>query len=267
MKKSISLIAFLCVFGVAALPVLAMDNNNESRIHPSITGIREKINKVHVNISGVKEQIQNKKSETLQNRAQKELDRRIESLNKLINRINEFKKISAEQKSALAAQIQTEINALTGLQAKIKLDTDPIALKTDVQSIMSGYRVYALFIPQIQIIASADRMLTTADDLTIIYDKLKSRASGGDSSLQTLLADMQTKITDAKTQAQNAMNAVIPLTPEGYPGNKTILENARKTLQTGQQDLVTARDDAKQIVKGLHTIKTTVSPAPSSTTE
>ena len=66
---------------------------------------------------------------------------------------------------------------------------------------------------------------------------------------------MKSKIADAQTQAQNAMSTAIPLTPEGYPGNKTSLESARKMIQTGHQDLMSAYHDAQEIVQGLRSIK------------
>jgi hypothetical protein len=65
------------------------------------------------------------------------------------------------------------------------------------------------------------------------------------------MSDRTAKLSDATTQATNALNAVVPLTPDGYPGNKTTLESARTMLQTVRTDLKTAESDASQIRKLL----------------
>lgn len=205
----------------------------------------------------------------LQVRAQKEINRRIDSLKKLMGRINEVKRLSPEQKKSLITEVQSQIDSLEALQTKIATETDPQVLRTDVQSIVKDYRIYLLFIPKMAIIATADRMLNVADQESSLAAKLQTRLTAAQSAgkdvttLQASLTDMNAKITDAKTQAQNAMNAVVPLTPEGYPANKVTLQSARTQLQTAYQDLQAGRNDAMTIIKGLQTLKATVSGSPS----
>lgn len=197
------------------------------------------------------------KISNLQARANKEIDRRIDRLNKLITRINSIKRLTSDQKSSFVSQIQTEITNLKNLKTKIAGDTDLTTLKADVRSIVTSYRVYALFIPQISLLASADRTLDIVDKVSALAAKLQSRIQTAQnkgnnvSSLQSALSDMQSKISDAKKQATNAIDAVVPLTPSGYPGNKTTLQNARTMLKTAHTDLVMARQDAKTITQGL----------------
>lgn len=196
----------------------------------------------------------------IKDRSNKEIRRRIDSLNKLILRINEMKKISKEQKAILISQIQTQITDLNTLKTKIDGDTDLQTIKTDAQSIVKSYRIYALFIPKIHILATSDRMLDTIDKTSTVAAKLNTRISetkrkGEDvSNLELIYSDMLSKIADAKTQAQNAIDLVTPLTPEGYPGNKTSLMEARKMLMTGRQDLQDARIDARKIVNELKSL-------------
>jgi|SRR5581483_11456825 len=194
----------------------------------------------------------------LKTRGDNEIDRRITALNTLISRIGAFKKLSADQKASFTTQIQTEISNLTTLKAKIDADTDTTSLRTDVKAIVIEYRVFAFYIPQLRILESADRMLTVADDLTTLSTKLQQRiadasAAGKDvTSLTPTLTDMQAKIADAKTQAQNAITAVAALTPAGYPTNRSVLQSAQKTLQSGKQDLMAATADGKTIIQTLH---------------
>lgn len=199
----------------------------------------------------------------LKQRADAEIIRRVTSLTELITKINALKKLSATDKSDLTAKLQTEIDSLNALKIKIDSDTDFPTLKTDVQSIIQSYRIYALFFPEIRILIAADAMSTTAGNLTTLSTKLQTliAASGatGDTltSLQSLLADMQAKIKDANDLYQAVKTELLALTPQGYPGNRTTLMDARTKLRTAATDLKAARDDAKQIVKILRSLKKT----------
>ncbi len=202
----------------------------------------------------------------LKSRADTEISRRITALNKILGRLSTIKHLTDAQKVSFTTQIQNEITTLTSLKTKIDADTDLTTLKTDVQSIVTAYRVYALFIPQIQLVAAADRELNVADEITTLAGKLQTRiqnaqtAGNNTATLQADLTDMQNKIADAKTHANNAIALVTPLTPSGYPGNKGVMQNARALLQTGHQDLVAAGKDAKSIIQGLRDFKTTPEP-------
>jgi chromosome segregation ATPase len=111
--------------------------------------------------------------------------------------------------------------------------------------------------PQVQIFFASDELLDSADKFSALGTKLQSRISeaqskGKDmSTLQTAYTDFQAKVTDAQTQANNAISTVTPLQPQDYPGNKTTLQSARIMLQTARQDLKTARQDAQTITQGL----------------
>ena len=164
------------------------------------------------------------KTELKRERAYQEIDRRIEALNQLIERINKIKRISEEQKTSLVAQVQAEITSLTNLRTKIAADTDLATLTADKKSIVDSYRVFVIFMPKITIIAHADAIIETAELM-----KTKNP------STETLV-----KITEAINQANSAISKVINLDPSGYPGNKSELQSARSMLQVARQDLKSA---------------------------
>ncbi len=254
MKKIISFIALSSIFFSNVIPAFAMDGVKEHPLKEQRLASREAV------INQKVQAFTDKRTNKLNERAAMEIDRRIESLNKLVVKINAIKKLNTSQKTDFVNQIQTEISNLQTLKAKIEADTDPAVLKTDVQSIVKSYRVYALFMPKIEVIAAADRMEDAADQISSLSAKLQTRidsakTAGQDvASLQTLLIDMKAKTADAKTQAANAINAVISLTPAGFPANKTTLKSARALLRVGHQDLMTAHHDAQSIIQGLHTL-------------
>lgn len=233
---------------------------------PAFAVTRPATDKMNAKAAEKNQNIQDASMEKLKERANKEIDRRIESLSALIKRISEFKKLSASQKSALTTQVQAEITKLTTLKADIAAETDLEELKELTQSIVDSYRIYALFMPKIQILGTADRLQTTADQMstqaTQLEVKINEQETAGQdvAAAESLLADMKAKIADAKTQAQNAITTVTPLTPEGYPDNKTELQSARQMVVTGIKDLNTARQDARKIIVWLIGQKKIVTP-------
>lgn len=189
----------------------------------------------------------------LKTRGDSEINRRVSVLTHLIDVINGVKRLTTDQKTTLVSQVQDQVNSLTTLKTKIDSDTDIATLRTDVKSIVDSYKIFALYVPKMYIIVHADRLLNIADDMTLVSQKLQTRitdaknAGKDTTSAQSFLDDRNAKIADAKTKAQEAIDTVLPLTPDGYPANRTILQSARTNLQTARRDLQTAIQDAQRI--------------------
>jgi hypothetical protein len=195
-------------------------------------------------------------------KADQEINRRIEALNQLVTRINQMKKIPTEGKATLVAKAQENITLLTTLKAKIDADTDLATLKTDVKSIAKSYRIFMLILPQIHTVAAADRISTTVDQLNIVASKLNIRiTNAGDkgTTFATQLADMNAKITEAQTKAQDAINLVMTLVPDNgveaqMESNKKALEDAKAMIETASADVRDASSIAKTINTGLKAV-------------
>jgi hypothetical protein len=261
--KKIILILIVSVFLFQTKAVFALKLNNlESPNEP----IRNVNNGRLASISAPMERLKNlgnatpsaNKMENLRERARNEIERRITSLNKLISKINGLKKITDAQKAEFVNQIQAEITSLTSLKTKIEAGTELATLKTDVQSIVKSYRVYLLFIPKINVLVAADSLDALADKLDALAAKLELRInSAGDASAETLkttLSDMKAKTANIRVQSQKARDAVLSLTPDGYPGNKTSLEQGRQYIVAGRKDVHDAKQDAEIIIQGLRGI-------------
>jgi len=151
----------------------------------------------------------------------KEIDRRINSLNKLTEKINLIKKLTATQKETLLAQIKIEVTKLEELRTKIENETDATALLEEKKSITNSYRIYALFIPKIEIMAHASKIIEIAEVM----------------ATKTTDSILLSKISDAKTKAQTAFDLVFPLVPEDFPGNKVTLKTARDLLRVARTGL------------------------------
>ena len=260
-KHTITISAISIMLATSAVPAYAIVGGENK---PNL-GI-ERAEKMEEKIGEKKEA----NTERLRTKANTEIDKRVAALSKLIEKITAMKKLTTTQKTSLTTEVQNEISTLTTLKAKIASDTDITTLRTDTQSIVKSFRVYALFMPKIAIIANADRILETIDDLSTISTKLKERmtaakTAGVDTTaMQTALDDMTAKMTDASTQANLAITTVTGLLPEGFPANKTSLESARKMLGVAQSDLKNCQQNAlkiRQLLKAMPKAKTTATPS------
>ncbi len=194
----------------------------------------------------------------------KELDKRVDSLTKLSERVGEMKRLTDAQKTAIRTEIQGVITNLTTLKAKIDAEaiTGTTSLKADLQSITMNYRVYALVMPQIHILAALDRIGSLTDALAILGSKIEGRINEAKNAgkdvtvISKSLEDFRAKLTDENSEAQIALNLITPLAPDN--GDKTImaknkkaLMDARASVKKAHQDIVDARKLAGTMIKTL----------------
>ncbi len=192
----------------------------------------------------------------------KEIDRRVAALNSFSTRIDAMTKISDAEKTVLKNEVQVQVTALTSLRAKIDADTDASVLKTDIKAITDSYRTFALFIPQGQILAAADRAGGLVDTMIAVGIKFQAAITAAQTAgkditfLQTTYADYTAKVADATSAYQEAGNIVAALVPDQgdttvAASNKATLLKARADIKKAVQDLVAARKDANTMQKTL----------------
>lgn len=260
MNKTILYKGTVALIGLSmALPVFAQGT-------PTVTSVETTVAPKEVVVDAKMA----KKMTTAKEMAGKEIKRRVDSMNELILRVSQMKKVNDTDKNTLNSQMKAQIDALNALNAKIQADTDPAVLKEDIKLITDSYRIYALVMPRNRIIAQADRIVNTAEELGTAGSKIETRMveamnAGRDiSKLEPTLADMKAKVADAVLQAQNAVAAVVALVPDQgdkavMKTNQDALAKAKLALKTGIADLKTAQADAKILAKGLRTLKSVTS--------
>lgn len=195
-------------------------------------------------------------------RGDSEISRRITTLNNLTSKISAAKHLSSSDQAALSSEVNGEVSNLTALKTKLDADTDVTTAKSDAQSIITDYRVYALIVPKVELIKAADDEITTAQNLATLEAKLQTRITAAQTagkdvtSLQTTLNDMTSKSTAASTIATNVQTAVINLLPTDYNSNHSVLGGDRDQLKTARADLQAAHTDGQTIVNGLKSLGT-----------
>jgi hypothetical protein len=214
---------------------------------------------------------------TAKSRANQEITRRVNILTQLNTNVQAMVKVSANEKTAIATEVQSEISNLNSLNTKIQADTDITTLKTDIQSITIDYRIFMLVVPQGRIEVATDKIETVVSDYTSLSVKLQARIAAAPSGtdmtqVNAWLSDMNAKISDANTQAQAAVSLVADLQPDQgnatvEASNKTALQSARADIKTALADLKTARSDAGNIVKAIGSWKVSATASGTTSTQ
>ena len=107
--------------------------------------------------------------------------------------------------------------------------------------------------------------------MTIVGAKLQARGqaaaqAGADvKSLNATLADLGTKITDAKAQIDTAFKTATTLAQDesdkaNVAANNKALADAKSKVETARQDLKAARKDIDALVEGLKKLNVTGAP-------
>ncbi len=212
-----------------------------------------------------KENREEMKKDKIKSKADMLLDNRIDGLNKLKERVSQMKNLSDADQTSITTIVNNVINDLTSLRTSIDNATSTEATKALRESITKKYRVYALVMPQINIIAAADRMTTSVSMMNIVAAKIETRinlattselSSANISLASKTLVDLKSKLAKAQAEAQEAVTLVSSLNADDgdkavADSNQKALKDARAKIKSAQSNLVGAKKDAESIVKIL----------------
>lgn len=194
---------------------------------------------------------------TIITKGDQEITRRLTSLATLNSKITSATRLSASDSAYLNSEVATEVSGLTTLKTKLDAETTLAGAKTDAQSIINDYRVYALIMPKIGLVRTADSEQVTETKLLALATKLQSRITTAQTKHQSV-ANLQAKLADLTTQATNAQgiarsieSKVLTLQPTDYNSDHTLLSGDRDQLVTAHGDNLAALADAKAIVSAL----------------
>jgi len=182
---------------------------------------------------------------------------RLSDLNAAIPKVQGNKWITASDKTTLLGTLNGDVSGLTALGTKIQSDTTLSQAAADYRTIFTGYRVFALALPQVRFAAACDDI--TGGVLPRLNDaqpKLESLLSGVDSSknssaVQAAMADLANQISAITTATSGLAATVLGYTPADYDANHAILTGPRTTLLGARADVHKAREDVRTVVGAL----------------
>jgi myosin heavy subunit len=194
---------------------------------------------------------------TLKTRGDAEIERRLANLKTAQDKIAGLSTLSSSDKQALTTLVKSDITNLTNLKTKLDSDTTLADARTDVQSIITDYRVYLLALPVTRLVEAIDRLTTVETKLTTLQAKLqgasdKAQTQGKDvTAVQKDIADMQTQLSAAQNATSGLTAKLLALQPADYNANHTVLLQYRQAVQTAVTAAKAARDDAKAAIDAL----------------
>lgn len=198
----------------------------------------------------------------------KRIAERVTALSKLKASISSSK-LTDTEKTAINAEVDAQIGALTNLGTQISGSTDVNAAKALVNSIFSDYRVIAVFMPKIQLEKRVDEMQNHVavlnDTFTKVQAKIDAAKTKGTNvilwqtnldSAKTLLTADVSKLSDLSTQVSN-------MKPADYPA---VSKASVKAINAG---IKAVYDDFSKIGKMIRkpmAIKEKINSTPKTTT-
>jgi hypothetical protein len=186
-----------------------------------------------------------------------EIGRRLTTLGTLSSKIASATKLSSADAATLNGTVTSDTSSLSALKTQLDGDTTVTTAITDAQSIITGYRVYALVVPQVDLVKTADDQQVAEGNLGTLSTKLSARITAEQqkgtnvTALQATLADLNTQTANAQTISSSIETSVIALVPSDYNSNHTVLAGDHTQLVTAQGDIQKAISDGKSIVSQL----------------
>jgi len=229
----------------SSLPALAAEN----------VGGQKLLNQVNheVNQASKAANKQSDRLPTIISRSNTMITNRIASLTKLLNRIQNDKRLSASEKTTLTTQIQTDISGLNGLKTKIDADKDATTAKNDEKSIITSYYVYAAFEPKVRYLIILNNLQATTNNIQLLVPQLQKlvntfKSQGKDvTAIQALLDDVSSQLTTINTTITSDITAVQNVSTTAKPADGTFAKVKQDISQIIRAGLGKIRSDFDQM--------------------
>lgn len=189
-----------------------------------------------------------------------EIDRRLQSLERLSDKINAAVNLSAADKASLTAEIASVRDKLTMLRAQLSGIQNIRDAQVVIKSIKEEYNTYALVMPKIHIVKLAEDIMGTDDKLLDLAGKLEARiASAKDagkdvSALEAQLTSILSYVGSAQKIAEEVKERSIAIALTDSRESRTTLLNLYQQLKSAREDNKAAFADARSIVQSLKTL-------------
>jgi hypothetical protein len=158
----------------------------------------------------------------------------------------------------LTAIILVSKSSLIALQAEIDSDTgDLAALKEDCKRIVTDNRIYALRLPQINLVMSVDRLNASSVKFDALHAQLvaaiaAANAAGDPDATEATetLTKLEAKLASAKATLDGIdVDALRAITPADYNANKKVLQPYLQAVRSAHSDVKKAAKSAKYIAQ------------------
>jgi hypothetical protein len=182
---------------------------------------------------------------------------RLTALNQTIPTVNANTVITSADKATLITTLTGDVNGLTGLGHTIAADTTTKQAQTDAATIYTGYRVFALALPQVRYAEAADDLTGgVLPKLTDAQTELTTLLAGVEApkdtaAVQATMTDLAARISAATSATTGMAATVLAYTPAQYDADHALLDRPRQNLVTAGADAKAASADVTTVLGEL----------------
>ena len=182
-----------------------------------------------------------------------EIYRRLVTITTLQNHVSNPNGLTDGDRTALQSLLAADTTGLTALKSKIDGETDVTALRTDIGTIVTGYRIYLLMVPMTAEVIAADNETAAVGRLTTVAANLQVRITtelNAGKDVTQAQADhdaMTASLGQVSTSTLAGISSqLLALTPARYNAGTAgpVLKADHTTLQGFRASLDAARADA-----------------------
>lgn len=191
--------------------------------------------------------------EEIKERAQKAIERRLETIDRLRGALNERNHVTARHKADLLVDLNEAEAGLRTLSREIDAATTLPQLRVLVPKIATDFRIYLVVAPKVHEVIAGDTMLWAVNNpLTEAQSRIeeaiqRAQDAGYDTSeAEQYLGQMVIHMNEAESLAGPVPGSVIDLDAGDWP------DPAQSLLQQGREDLKAAHGEIRQAVEAAH---------------
>ncbi|CAN5509239.1 hypothetical protein BH10ACT4_BH10ACT4_13530 [soil metagenome] len=182
---------------------------------------------------------------------------RISALDTAIPTVTSNVYLSATDKDHILGTLNGDRSAMVTLGAKIAADTDLTVATSDYHSIFTGYRVFAVALPQSLYAAAAAGLGDSAIPALQAAQKTLAAAIAGPlaskdtPAIDATMADLATQISVAQQSISEVSAFALSVTPDQFNANHDILGSTRTSVKAATAAAKKARADVASVKAAL----------------
>lgn len=182
---------------------------------------------------------------------------RISALDTAIPKVTANAYLSATDKDHVLGTLNGDRAAMVTLGAKVAADTELTVATTDYHTIFTGYRVFAVAIPQSLYTAAGSGISDSAIPALQAAQATLAAAIAGPlvskdtPAIDATMADLATQIQAAQQSISGVSAFALSVTPDQFNANHEILASTRASVKTATAAAKKARADVASVKAAL----------------
>jgi hypothetical protein len=182
---------------------------------------------------------------------------RLKALSLAALSVSVARNLTAADHAALSAIITTDESGLTGLSGGLASETTLSELTETADAMVTDYRVFSLFVPQLRGVIVDERALAKAEQLAALEPSIETaitteqRIGAGAVAAQRIYQELVVLLGAVETSMGNSVAALLALTPPNFAHAPSTFAASATALAGAITQLGAARVDVRRIAKIL----------------